>query len=59
MSDKPRSFAEELAREGDLLRRRFVHHTRPKGPLTLEQAKALCERMGEATDLPTLSKDRA
>lgn len=40
-----RTLADDLKHEADLLRRRFVHHTRPKGPLTLEQARDLCKRM--------------
>lgn len=39
------TLAEALRKENELLRRRFAHHTRPKGPLTLEQARELAERM--------------
>lgn len=42
---KPRTFAEEMKRDADLLRRRFVHATRPKGPLSLDEAIALSKRM--------------
>jgi len=40
-----RTLAEELKHEEELLRRRFVHHTRPKGPLSLKEAMELSERM--------------
>lgn len=40
-----KTLAEELKDEEELMRRRFVHATRPKGPLSLEEACALCERM--------------
>lgn len=40
-----KTLAEELAEEEERLRRRMVHATRPRGPLTLEQARDLCERM--------------
>lgn len=42
---KETTLADDLKREGDLLRRRFVHATRPKGPLTMDQARDLCRRM--------------
>ena len=42
---KETTLADELKHEGELLRRRFVHATRPKGPLTLDQAADLCRRM--------------
>ncbi len=44
------TFAEEMKREQDQLRRRFVHHTRPKGPLSLEEAIALSKRMEGSAD---------
>lgn len=40
-----RTLAEDLEVENELLRRRFVHATRPKGLLTLNQALELHERM--------------
>lgn len=36
---------ESLNQEAEQLRRRFVHHTRPKGPLSMEQAVTLHERI--------------
>lgn len=45
MTMKQPTLAEELAHENELLRRRFVHTMRPKGPLTMEQARELAERM--------------
>lgn len=42
---KKHAFADEMARDAELLRRRFVHHTRPKGPMTLDEARELCEQM--------------
>jgi hypothetical protein len=39
------TLADELRREADLLRRRLVHHTRPKGSLTMDEAADLCRRM--------------
>lgn len=47
---KPMTLAEEMKRDDDLLRRRFVHATRPTGPLSLDEAGALCRRM--EGDLP-------
>lgn len=47
------TLADALREEEELLRRRFVHATRPKGPLTMEQAIELCRRMsgvGECED---------
>lgn len=53
MSDRNSTLAEELARANEVLRRRFVHHTGPKGPLTMDQARDLCERMaGPSTWCP-------
>ena len=40
-----RTLAEYLKREEELLRRRVVHATRPKGPLTMDEAADLCRRM--------------
>lgn len=45
MTDTTKTLAESLAEEAELLRRRFVHHTRLKRPMTLEQATDLCRRM--------------
>lgn len=39
------TLAEELAAENERLRRRFVHATRPKGLLSMDQARDLAERM--------------
>lgn len=39
------TFAEAFAHEAEQLRRRFVHATRPRGPMTLEEAQDLCRRM--------------
>lgn len=40
-----KTLAESLKEEEEALRRRFVHHTRPKGPLSLEEAMELAKRM--------------
>lgn len=40
-----KTLAEDLREEAEQLRRRFVHHTRPKRPLTMNEARALCEAM--------------
>jgi hypothetical protein len=45
MSDKERTFADELRAEEELLRRKFVYATRPKRPLSMEEAEALHRRM--------------
>ena len=39
------TLAEAMRKEDEALRRRFVHHTRPRGPLSLREAIALSERM--------------
>jgi hypothetical protein len=44
-----KTFAEELRGEQASLARRFIHHTRPKGPLSLKEAMELAERMERAT----------
>ena len=44
MTEK-KTLAQELREEDEALQRRFIHHTRPKGPLSMEEAQALCERM--------------
>lgn len=36
-----KTLAEELAIENELLRRRFVYYTRPKRPLTMDEARKL------------------
>lgn len=40
-----KTLADYLKAEEELGRRRFVHHTRPKGPLSMAAAAALCARM--------------
>jgi hypothetical protein len=50
-SNKPSTFGNEMRAEADRLRRRFLHATRPRGPMSLEEASNLCRRMageGEA-----------
>lgn len=48
-----KALAEELKAEEERLRRRFVHHTRPRDPLTLKEAIELSERMaGKPEDKP-------
>ena len=39
------TFADELRLEQEALARRFVFHTRPRGTLSLDEARALSERM--------------
>jgi hypothetical protein len=41
------TFAEEMLRDADLLRRRFVFATRKRGPLTLDEALVECYRMAD------------
>lgn len=55
MTDTTKTLAESLAEEAELLRRRFVYHTRPKGPLTMDQAIDPCRRM-EGVDGEQLPK---
>jgi hypothetical protein len=38
-------FADEMRREEDLLQKRFIHATRPRGPMTMQQAIDLCRRI--------------
>ncbi len=40
-----KTLAEELAEENERLRRRMVHATRPKRPLTMDEARLLHEAM--------------
>lgn len=40
-----KTLAEDLADEAERHRRRFVHHTRKRGPMTMEEATALCARV--------------
>lgn len=40
-----KTLAEELAHEEELGRRRFVHATRPKGPMSMDEAQRLAERI--------------
>jgi len=40
-----KTLAESLAEEEELLRRRFIHRTRPKGPLNIKEAQELCKQM--------------
>lgn len=44
-----RTPAEELAHEQELISRRFVHATRPRGPMTIAEAMELCARMDGIT----------
>jgi len=43
MSEK--TLAEELRDEAELHRRRFIHATRPKRPLSMDEAADLCRRI--------------
>lgn len=51
MTDR-KTLAEELAEEGERLRRRVVHATRPKRPMTMEEAIDLSRRMSGADGEP-------
>lgn len=42
-----KTLAEELADENDRLRRRVIHATRPKGPLSMDDAADLSRRMSD------------
>jgi hypothetical protein len=47
------TLADALREDEEALRRRFVFHTRKKGPLTLDEAIAECKRMeGESEPAP-------
>lgn len=48
-----KSLADELREENELMRRRFVHATRPKHPLNLQEAMELCQRMETSIDRAT------
>ena len=39
------TLADDIRQEEESLRRRFIHHTRPKGPLSLKEAIELAERV--------------
>ena len=45
-----KTLADELKAEAEALRRRFVHHTRPKGPLSLKEAIELSKHMQPRQD---------
>ena len=45
-----KTLAEELREEGELLRRRVVHATRPKRPLTMDEARKLHEAMIDSSE---------
>lgn len=45
MEAEQKTIAEEMARDADLLRRRFIHATRPKRPLSLKEAIELSDKM--------------
>lgn len=47
---RPCTLADALRQEDEALRRRVVHATRPRGPLSLEQARDLCRRMEGAAN---------
>lgn len=46
-----KTLAQELADESERLRRRMVHATRPKRPMTLDEARRLHEAMIASSDL--------
>lgn len=50
-----KTLAEALKEEDELLRRRIVHATRPKRPLSLEEAAELARRI-EGDDPPPLPR---
>lgn len=52
MTMTDRTLADDLRLEAELLRRRHVFHTRPRGPLSLEQAREL-HRQVEGGPMPT------
>lgn len=47
------TLAADLRSEGRLGLKRFIHATRPRGPMNLEAAAALCMRM-ERVDIPCM-----
>lgn len=51
------SFAQSLWEEEEQLRRRFIHHTRKRGQLTLDDAVDLAKRITTAGQ-PPLEPDR-
>jgi phage FluMu protein gp41 len=48
--EQPKSLADAMREEQELLRRKVVHATRPRGPLTMQQAIALAKRMHGETE---------
>lgn len=50
------SFSDDIKKEEEMARRRFVHATRPRGPLSMEQAEALARRMEGSTESRTKSQ---
>lgn len=45
-----KTLAEELREEEEAARRRFIHHTRPKRPLTLDEAIKLHRALINSSD---------
>lgn len=54
MTKQPSTLAESLRADAEALRKRFVHATRPKGPLSLAEAMDLCSRM-DGDEMPAES----
>lgn len=48
VAEQPKTFADDMASEAARLRQRFIHHTRPREPLSLEQAMELSAQMEAA-----------
>lgn len=46
--DEKKTLADDLRAEEQRARRRFIHATRPRRPLTMDEARELCERIATA-----------
>ena len=51
VSTKTSTLADEMKKENDLLTQRFIHHTRPKHPLSMEEAKLLHQALINSSTL--------
>jgi hypothetical protein len=51
----PKTLAEEMREEAERLRRRFVEFTRPKRPLTMDEARRLHKAIESPIASPTQS----
>lgn len=52
MGDPEKTFAQEMREEEERLRRRVVHATRPRHPMSLDEAMELSARMAGTSGNP-------